>query len=273
MALEPGLYVVATPIGNLGDITFRAVETLRGANLICAEDTRRAQVLLAKFDLHVPLTSLYGETEARKTGGIIDRIEAGEAVALISEAGTPCMSDPGQELVTECHRRGVRVIAIPGPSALAAALSASGLPAKGCRFLGFLPKKAGEKRTALSAHIGADATLVIFESARDLKETLTLARELFGDCDSFVWREGTKMHEEAVRAPISALLNRFSENVKGEITLLIHVPESAAAGLDRIREAVRLAKSAGLSAKDAADAVSRLLDIPKKIAYDLYLQE
>jgi 16S rRNA (cytidine1402-2'-O)-methyltransferase len=271
--LGAGLYVVATPLGNLGDITFRALEVLRGVSLICAEDTRRARALLTRFAIRAPLTSLFGEAERRKLRSIVARIEQGQPVALISESGTPCVSDPGAELVSECHRRHLPVWPIPGPCAAVAALSTSGLPAQGFRFLGFLPKREGEREAALRAHLGADATLILFCSAREIGALLNLALRVFGDCDSFLWREGTKLHEEGVRAPLSDLARRFAAGTRGEITLLIRVPPADGVDPARIREAAALARTAGLSARDAAALLSRILGIPRKDAYEAFLNQ
>ncbi|MFN7135448.1 MAG: 16S rRNA (cytidine(1402)-2'-O)-methyltransferase, partial [Myxococcales bacterium] len=199
----PGtLYLVATPLGNLGDMTFRAVDTLKAVAVIAAEDTRRARILCEHFGIGTRLTSMPAFREDAKAGGLVERLFAGEDVAVISDAGSPGISDPGTLLVQQAVAAGVRVVPIPGPSAVVAALSASGLRTDRFYFAGFLPRSGTSRKEALAALARLEATLVLYESPRRLGETLEeLAREL-GPRRAAVARELTKVHEEFVRGTL-----------------------------------------------------------------------
>ncbi|MBN1206972.1 MAG: 16S rRNA (cytidine(1402)-2'-O)-methyltransferase [Myxococcaceae bacterium] len=216
------LYLVATPIGNLGDITSRALDTLRRVAFVACEDTRHSRVLLEHFGLSPETVSLPAFAEGQRAGRILDRIAAGEDCALITDAGSPAISDPGERLVAEALERGLPVVPVPGPAALIAALSASGLPTGRFHFLGFLPRKGPERRAMLEEVASLSATLVLYESPRRLGETLADLQEAWGDRRACVARELTKVHEEFVRGPLSALAARYgAEEPRGEVVVLV----------------------------------------------------
>lgn len=219
----PGtLYLVATPIGNLGDITSRALEVLKKVAFVACEDTRHSRILLEHFGLAPETVSLPAFAEGQRAGRLLDRMEAGEDCALITDAGSPGISDPGEKLVSEALERGIQVVPVPGPAALIAALSASGLPTGRFHFLGFLPRKGPERRTMLEEVSLLSATLVLYESPRRLGETLADLQEAWGDRRACVARELTKVHEEFVRGPLSGLASRYgAEEPRGEVVVLV----------------------------------------------------
>src|SRR5215472_17812184 len=203
----PGtLFVVATPIGNLEDITARALRTLREVALIAAEDTRRTAHLLARYSIHTPTTSLHQHNERQKAAALIDRLKRGEDLALVSDAGTPVVSDPGQHLIRTAVDAGIRVEPIPGPSAVMTALAASGFDTQPFLFLGFPPTRSIDRNKWLERLSGADATVVFFESPHRIRQTLEDIRTRVGDIQIVLARELTKVHEYLVRGPISTVL-------------------------------------------------------------------
>jgi len=215
--------VVATPIGNLEDITLRAVRVLGEVDLVAAEDTRSAGVLLSHHGVSTPTTSLYKDNEQRRGAQLVERLRGGEAVALISEAGMPGVSDPGHRLVVRCVEAGVPVDVIPGPSAVPTALVLSGLPTDQFTFLGFLPRKGRARTRALQRAAEEPRTLVLFESPRRAGKTLAdLLGALGGDRPAALVREMTKLHQEVLRAPLGELARRFREEApRGEVTLVV----------------------------------------------------
>lgn len=216
------LFLVATPIGNLEDITTRAVRVLREVSFVVCEDTRHSRGLLSHFGISKPLLSLPAFAEAGRAGPILDRLAAGEDGALVTDAGSPAISDPGEKLVAEAVARGIRVEPVPGPSALVAALSASGLPTGRFHFLGFLPRKGPERRALLEEVAPLAATLALYESPRRLAETLEDLHGLLGDRRACVARELTKVHEEFVRGTLGELSRRYAgQEVLGEVVLLV----------------------------------------------------
>ncbi len=216
------LYVVATPIGNLEDLTFRALRVLKEADLIATEDTRRTRTLLARFEIATPLTSYFEHNKRRKGAEIIRLLREGKSVALVTEAGTPGISDPGFLLAREALAEGVPVVPVPGPSAVAAALSVAGVPADRFVFEGFLPAKRGRKASRLAAVRELGMTVVLYESPHRILSTLEAIRETFGETEVVVARELTKQFEEIRRGPPSAHLEYFRERgVRGEFTLVI----------------------------------------------------
>lgn len=219
----PGtLYLVATPIGNLGDITTRALETLRQVSFVACEDTRHSRVLLDHFGISADTVSLPAFAEGQRAGRILERLEAGEDCALVTDAGSPAISDPGEKLVAEALERGVKVVPVPGPTALVAALSASGLPTGRFHFLGFLPRKGPERQAMLEEVAPLSATLVLYESPRRLAETLEDLRDALGDRRVVVARELTKVHEEFVRGSLASLSARYAaEEPRGEVVVLV----------------------------------------------------
>jgi 16S rRNA (cytidine1402-2'-O)-methyltransferase len=225
----PGtLYVVATPIGNLEDITQRALRVLREVELIAAEDTRRTRVLLDHYQIDKALTSLYEHNEAHKAPGLIRRLEQGESIALVSEAGTPLISDPGFRLVQLAIARGLPVVPLPGPSAVIAALMAAGLPTDRFVFEGFLPKKPGKRRRRLQALQDEPRTTVFYESPRRLQDLLREIQTWWGDRRVVVARELTKKFEELLRGQISEVQTQLvTRPPLGEVTVVVEGATSA----------------------------------------------
>ncbi|KAG9451858.1 hypothetical protein H6P81_004762 [Aristolochia fimbriata] len=221
--LKPGLYLVATPIGNLEDITLRALRVLRSANVILSEDTRHSGKLLQQYSIHTPLLSYHKFNETQRELMVLKRLQQGEVVALISDAGTPGISDPGMLLAKLCAKENIPVIPIPGPSAFVAALSASGLPTDEFTFVGFLPKHAGSRLKRLSASANDTATQIFFVPPHKLQQFLEEASSIFNESrQCVIAREITKLHEEFWRGTLGEAKEAFSnKQPKGEITLLI----------------------------------------------------
>lgn len=215
------LYVVPTPIGNLEDISLRALRTLRSVNLIAAEDTRHSRKLLHHYHIHTRLTSYHEHNKQTKTGMLLDFLASGD-VALISDAGTPGISDPGYELIAGAIDAGVRVIALPGANAITTALSASGLPTDSFRFYGFPPRKDGELRQFLREKAAFRETLIFYESPNRLIRTLATMREVFGERQAVVGLEVSKLFEEFARGTLGELIDHFvREPIRGEVTLMV----------------------------------------------------
>ncbi len=217
------LFVVATPLGNLDDLTFRAVKCLKGVDLIACEDTRRTAKLLNHLGIKKPLISCFEHNEHARIDELLARIGRGEDVALVSDAGTPTISDPGFPLVRAALARGIRVSPIPGPSALVAALSVSGLPTDEFLFAGFLPRTVAARRTRLQSLQGHRATLVFYESPHRMVDSLADMIAILGDRDAFLCREVTKVHEELKRGSLSEIAKDLSARaeVLGEIVLVV----------------------------------------------------
>ncbi len=216
------LYVVSTPIGNLEDITLRAVRILKEVDLIAAEDTRRTRKLLSHFDIHTPITSYHEHNERAKATRIADRIENGQSVALVSDAGTPAVSDPGYHIINESIRRGIAVVPVPGPDAFSAALVGSGLPGNEFVFGGFLPRKQGRLRACLEALGTEKRTTIFYESPHRLLKTLGLLAELYPERRVAIGRELTKRHEEFIRGTAQSVYETVRDTqVRGEFVLVI----------------------------------------------------
>ncbi len=216
------LYIVATPIGNLEDITYRAVRILQSVAYIAAEDTRRTRKLVTTYDLSSHFVSYHDHNKAQQSVNIVKDLLAGKSVALVSDAGTPGISDPGYLLVNTAIREGIPIVPIPGVSALIAALSASGLPTDRFAFEGYLPRKAARRRRHIESFIEEERTLIVYESPHRIMVTLRDLLDVCGDRYVVVARELTKIHEEILRGRVSEVLQSWSERtVKGEITLLI----------------------------------------------------
>ena len=248
------LYLVATPIGNLNDMSRRAIQTLQEASLIAAEDTRHTRKLLTHFDIRTRLVSYHEHNQAAAMGPIIEQLESGD-VALVSDAGTPGINDPGFGLVREAIARGHTVSPIPGPSAPVAALVASGLPAETFLYLGYLPRKKSERRALLEANAGQPHTLIFLETPHRLLDALKDLVDVLGDRNAVVARELTKLHEEFVRGSLPELAAHFEEQApRGEITLLVGGAgaESEAWSDERLQKQIRLGLSAGESASGLA---------------------
>jgi 16S rRNA (cytidine1402-2'-O)-methyltransferase len=216
------LYIVATPIGNLEDITLRALRILKEADLIACEDTRQTLKLLSHFDIHTRLVSYHEHNEITRAAELVIELEQGAKIALVSDAGTPAISDPGQHLVALALRHGIRVVPIPGASAVVAAIAASGMPSEQFRFIGFLPARQSERRKALRELAAELGTLVLYEAPHRLLDALEDAVEILGNRPATIARELTKIHEEFLRDHLQALAAAVRRKpLKGEITLLI----------------------------------------------------
>jgi 16S rRNA (cytidine1402-2'-O)-methyltransferase len=269
------LQVVATPIGNLADLSPRAQQVLRDADVIAAEDTRRTLVLLKSAGIARPLISLYEHNEAQRVPQLLARLEAGETVALVSDAGTPLLSDPGFELVRAAAHAGFAVQAIPGPSAITTALAAAGLPAQRFCFEGFLPARAGERRAALAALAHEQRTLVFFEAPHRILAALTdMVAEFGAQREAVVARELTKAHESFYRGTLTQLVARAQadENfARGEITLVVN---GAAAANAQQADPAELRRIVDLLLKElppgrAAALAAQLTGAPRAAAYAL----
>ena len=272
----PGtLFVVATPIGNLEDITFRALRVLREVAVIAAEDTRRTARLLQHYSISTPTTSLHEHNERARTPSLIARLERGESVALVSDAGTPVVSDPGVLLVAAAHAAGIRVEPIPGPSAALAAISASGLAASRTVLAGFPPSRSTARKRWLEALQTEQGLLVMFEAPHRIRETLTDMQGIFGDRVVAMGRELTKAHEELVVGPISLVLQRLDEP-RGEFTLVISGPGPAASSSVALPPPDRLAaefgemtNSSGCGRRDRVKVLAQKYGITARAMYQL----
>lgn len=251
------LYLVGTPIGNLEDITLRALRVLREVSLIAAEDTRHTRTLLARYDIHTPTTSYFEHNKLAKLDVILTALETGD-VALVSDAGMPGISDPGYELVRAALERGFSVVPVPGPSAIITALAASGLPTDAFVYIGFLPRKAGERRRALQSLRGERRTLVLYEAPHRLLDTLGDILDTLGDRPVAIARELTKVHEEIWRGTVAEARAHFAERVpRGEFTLVIGgTAEPQAWAEEQVRAALGQRLAEGWSARDAAADVA-----------------
>ena len=260
----PGsLFVVATPIGNLEDITVRALRILREVAVIAAEDTRRTANLLTRHAIATPTTSLHEHNESVKAATIVARLQRGDDVALVSDAGTPTVSDPGGRLIRAAIDAGVRVEPIPGASAVLAALAASGMPTDSFAFFGFPPIRSKARLMWFGRLREVAGTVVFFESPHRILETLSELKEKVGDCDVSVGRELTKVHEQLVRGPISSVLNRLTE-IKGEFTVVAYIglmteltDFKTAAPVLVATEFGEMTKQRGLTKRQAISALAR----------------
>lgn len=272
--LASGLYVVATPIGNLEDITLRALRVLREADLIACEDTRHTQKLLNHFEIKTPTQSYHEHNEAARAQELVKKIEDGARIALVSDAGMPGISDPGERVVRTALDRGLKITVIPGPSALISALVASGLPSDSFRFVGFLPPRSGERRTALDALREDRETLVFYEAPHRMSEMLADLERIFGkERRIALARELTKLHEEFLRGSIAEIAGelRKREAVKGEITVIVEGNRTDRAAqaahstvADRIRE---LMAGGALDEKAALKQAAKEFGVARSEAY------
>lgn len=257
--LSPALYLVATPIGNLGDITVRALETLAAADQLACEDTRVTRVLLDRYGIRQKTVAYHEHNAAEAGPRLIAALEAGQSVALVSDAGTPLVSDPGYRLVGEAVDRGLKVVPIPGPSSVLAALSAAGLPTDAFMFAGFLPVKDGQRRSRLEELRAVPATLVFFESPRRLGDTLDAMLDVYGDRQAVVCRELTKAFEEFRRAPLAELAAHYAQAgaPKGEVVICVAQSAEAPATADDV-DRLLLSLVAEMPASKAAAEAARM---------------
>jgi 16S rRNA (cytidine1402-2'-O)-methyltransferase len=268
--LAQGLYLVATPIGNLRDITLRALETLAAADVIACEDTRVTRKLLDHYGIATPLTPYHEHNAAAARPKLLERIGAGETVALVSDAGTPLVSDPGFKLVRAVHEAGHAVIAVPGASAALAALTVSGLPTDRFFFEGFLPAKDGARRARIAELGRVPATLILYESGPRMARTLAALAQTLGPREAAIGRELTKLHEEVRRADLAALARAYEAGAetRGEFVIVIAPPDAEAAVADAadvdvlLRQALQRA-----SVKDAVSDVAAATGRPRREVY------
>jgi 16S rRNA (cytidine1402-2'-O)-methyltransferase len=269
IAVKGTLYVVATPIGNLEDMTLRAIRILREVKLIAAEDTRRTGQLLKAHGVATPMISLYDANEASRSGYLTSRIEEGIDIAYVSDAGTPGISDPGYLLVNEAIKRGIRIVPVPGASAVVAALSVSGLPMDSFLFSGFLPSKSGKRRSFFSVMIDEPRTMVFYESPKRLLSTLRDLAEMMGNREIVIARELTKVFEEFLRGPVEEVMGALAGRaIKGEITLIVAGRKAPPPSDEEIRRRIaQLRKKAALSPRDMASRIALELGIPRGRVY------
>ncbi len=268
-----GLYIVSTPIGNLSDITLRALDILKLADLIICEDTRVSGKLLAHYGIKKPLLSYNDHNAGQRRPEIFAEIEKGKRVALISDAGTPLVSDPGYKLVREALEQGIYVTAIPGASSVITALCLSGLPSDSFFFGGFLPSKSEALKKYIANIASIPTTLVFFESARRLSESLPALLEGLSDRNAAIMRELTKLYEEGRRGKLSELIEDIRENgePKGEVVLVIAPPETETIAIENIQEKLEfLLKSH--SVKEAASILAEQTGLPRKEIYSMALK-
>lgn len=264
------IYLVATPIGNLEDITLRALRTLREADVIACEDTRRSSRLLRHFGIDRPLVSCHDHNEARRAAELVARALAGESIAVISDAGTPAISDPGFRVVRAALDAGVRVVPLPGPNAIVTALSASGLPAQEFAFAGFLPPKKAKRRRALRNIEPFESTVALFEAPHRILDSLIDLQDVLGDRDIVVARELTKVHEEFLRGDALSVRRELAlrPTVKGEFVILVG-PRSKPAAVADVPLSTRVAQleSEGRGRMDAIKQAARERGVTKRDAY------
>jgi 16S rRNA (cytidine1402-2'-O)-methyltransferase len=268
------LYLVGTPIGNLGDMSDRARETLASVDLIAAEDTRRTGRLLSSFGIKAPLISYFEGNEQGRTEQVLAELQAGKNVALVSDAGMPGLSDPGFRLVRACVEKGLEVGVVPGPSAAVAALVVSGLSTDRFVFEGFLPRRAGDRRDRMAALTGERRTIVLFESARRVRPTLEELRDALGERRVAVVRELTKLHEEVIRGSISEVLRALGRReLKGEVVLVLEgAVDDDDPGDDALRADARALVEAGARKRDAAAEVAHRHGVSVNRIYRLLVQ-
>jgi 16S rRNA (cytidine1402-2'-O)-methyltransferase len=273
--LPPGLYLVATPIGNLGDISLRALSVLARAELVAAEDTRHSKKLLSHFGLRGELTPYHEHNAERERPRLITRLRAGQSVALISDAGTPLISDPGYKLVRDALEQGLMVTSIPGPSAALAALTSSGLPTDSFLFAGFLPPRSGPRRARLEELKEVPATLVLFETAPRLAKSLADMADLLGAREAAICKELTKLHETVTRGLLDALAVELAERetLKGEFVVVVAPPAGNADEPSDEKIEQQLAKALKLeSFRDAVRLVAEVLNVSRARVYELGLK-
>jgi len=270
----PGiLYIVPTPIGNLDDITLRALRVLKEVELIAAEDTRHTQHLLAHFGIKTALTSYHEHNERDKARMLVERLKSGAGIALVSDAGTPAISDPGYRIVVEAIRAGIKVLPLPGAAALTTALCASGLPTDRFLFEGFLPAKSRGRKGKLQSLRAETATLVFYEAPHRLLDTLGDLLKILGDREIAVARELTKVHEEFVRGKLSEVISALADrDIKGEIVLVVQ----SATGEAQVSEAdlqavIRQLAGDGVGVKEIAELLGERYGLAKKEVYRLAL--
>ena len=273
--LEKGtLYVCATPIGNLGDITLRVLDTLRQADLVAAEDTRHSRKLLQYYDIHTPLTSYHEHNEKSKARELVDKLKAGQTVALISDAGLPGISDPGFAVIQLCQAENIQVDVLPGANAAVTALVLSGMPADSFAFQGFLPAQRRERKKVLAAWVQLTITQIFYEAPHRLLTTLEDMAEIWGDRQGAVVRELTKIHQTVHRGRLQELVEEFRRiPAKGECCLVLapYVPVKAVADPAQWHREVDAAVASGMPKQQAIKEVARRYGVGKREVYQALL--
>jgi len=265
------LYVVATPIGNMADITFRAIQTLKDVALIAAEDTRHTKRLLTHYAIRNSMISLHEHNENKRTGSLVKRLRGGESIALVSDAGTPTLSDPGYCLIKEAIASGIHIVPIPGASAALASLCASGLPTDAYVFMGFLPRKEGKRQKILKSLAGERKTIIFYESPKRIRLLINDMIKILGDRQGVLSREMTKRHEEFVRGNLSEILDVLAgrPEIKGECTLVVKGGvEQEMPGVDALREEIiQGLHGDGLRLSTLVKSIVERYGLPKKQVY------
>ncbi|MBI2407076.1 MAG: 16S rRNA (cytidine(1402)-2'-O)-methyltransferase [Gemmatimonadetes bacterium] len=272
MVAEKGtLFIVSTPIGNLGDLSARALETLRTADAILAEDTRHTRALLAHFDIHTPLESYHEHNEAATTPSLVGRLQIGARLALVSDAGTPLLSDPGSRLVEAAVAAGIAVVPVPGASALLSALVGAALPADRFTFFGFVPRKGPERRALLADVASLRHAAVLYEAPSRVGDTLAdLAAAGAGDRAAVVARELTKQFEEFCRGTVGELAARFADAPpRGEVVIVVQGGEAPPLDEEALRAKAAALRADGLSARDVVRVLMEDAGAPRNLAYRL----
>ena len=263
------LYLVSTPIGNLGDMTYRAVEVLSSTALVIAEDTRHSRRLLDHYRIATPLSSYHEHNEAKETPRLVTRLRGGDSIALISDAGTPLISDPGSRLVDAALGAGIRVVPIPGPSSVMAALVASGMSLERFSFYGFIPRKGKERTEAIEEIVGSRSTVVVFEAPSRVGATLeALVQAGAGERSAVVARELTKQFEEFRRGTVGELASLYSDaDPKGEVVLVISAADAPAVSESELTDAARELRASGKRPREVMDHLVGALGAPRNLAY------
>ncbi len=272
------LYVVGTPIGNLGDMTYRAVETLEKVDFICAEDTRVSAKLLNYFEIKAPLVSYHEHNAAQVGAGICDRLAAGESAAIVTDAGMPCISDPGELLVKMCAQRGIKVEVVPGPSAVISGLAISGLDTRRFQFEGFLPVAKKQRSEQLAQASKSTHTLIFYEAPHKLQGTLEDMLTFFGDRKVSLCRELTKLHEEVIRTTLAQAVQMYREvKPKGEFVLVIEGAKdselSPAETIEQALEQVKVLMQKGMRGADACRQIAKATGFSKGELYTKLLEQ
>lgn len=269
------LYIVSTPIGNLSDISSRAIKILKDADIIACEDSRHTKKLLNHYSVDTRLTSYHEHNELTKSQKLVEELKEGKNIALVSDAGTPCVSDPGYRIINQAIKNSIKVVPIPGPSSVFAALAASGLPNDKFLFLGFLPKTKKQIEKLTEQHVNEPYTLIFFESPKRIKKSLIYILDKLGNREAVLCRELTKLHEEIVYGKLDELSETFAEreNIKGEITLVIKgyqldTEDSLNNDSEAISNRLKTLKKLGLSLKDSVKVVCEDYNMPKKVIYE-----
>lgn len=266
------LYIVPTPIGNLGDITFRAVDLLKSVSAVAAEDTRRTAILFRHYGISNTLLSLHEHNQVTRTKELIKKMRDGESVALVSDAGTPLFADPGAYLVSKALESGIKVVSLPGPSAILTALTVSDFLLDEFLFLGFIPKKRVQIIKKFGKLRDSPVTIIFFESPNRIKKTLNILLDVLGERRVVICREMTKLYEEIIRGSLSELCTGLKEDIKGEITVVIEGLKEKEVGPEVIKERILELTKKGIRVSAIADQLHKELGVSRKIIYSLALK-